>query len=130
MKKLIIGAASAVIAFAGLQIAEAIDVTPANATLLTFPAKAITVSDTDVVTVDQTFLILNGNGGDVTNAVTLAAATADGTLAVLLVEGTNVVKIADSGTANLSAAANLTADDTLTLISRGGKWFEVTRSAN
>ena len=88
------------------------------------------VTNAQVVTIGG-FNVLNGVGqaNGSTNTITLANAV-DGRIAVLTFGGSNLVAIADSGTAKLSQAFQSTADDTLVLIGVGTNWLEVSRSVN
>jgi len=112
----------------------AADYTPASKQDALNVATAQSVTNGQAVTISAGLNVLTGiaNAVDGTNTVTLAAPDRAGILAVIAVgSSTNLIGIADSGTAALSAAFIGDANDTLTLISVStSTWAKVTGSAN
>ena len=113
------------------QRAEVID---ANMALL--ESTTASVTNAQPVTLTKT-TVLTGIGGanDSTNTITLAAVSASlvGGVVVLVVDtdSTNLIAIADSGTANLSAAWEGDAEDTLSLyVLSTNEFVETSRSNN
>jgi len=110
------------------------DYTPASKQDALNVATAQSVTNGQAVTISAGLNVLTGiaNAVDGTNTVTLAAPDRAGILAVIAVgSSTNLIGIADSGTAALSAAFIGDANDTLTLISVStSTWAKVTGSAN
>lgn len=93
------------------------------------------VTNGEAVTVVASFHELNGIGGanDTTNTVSLAAPTVGGRLLTLSVASasTNLITIADSGTAVLAGAWLGDGGDSISLISDYSlKWVETSRSDN
>jgi hypothetical protein len=91
------------------------------------PGTSITVTNGAAFTPTATYQPVVA-AGEVTPTIT-AGATA-GRLVVLTNTGTNVINLADSGTLMLSAAAALGQYDSLTIVSDGTNWIEISRSDN
>lgn len=87
---------------------------------------AISVTDGGVITATGAYQPLE-SAAEVT--ATIAAGDAGATL-VLVNTANTTINIADTGAAKLSAAAALGQYDSLTLISDGTNWIEVSRSDN
>ena len=87
---------------------------------------SITVTDATTFTITGTYQPITA-AGEVTP--TIAAGTA-GDLVVIVNTSAQTINIADSGTVALTAAAALGQNDTLTLLSNGTTWLEVSRADN
>ena len=101
--------------------------------VVTHSAQSVTATNGSVITPTANIVKITASGQDdgYTNTVTLAAAT-DGRRVTLIVlaASSNLVAIADSGTARLSGAAELGDDDVLELVGVGTNWHQVGKSAN
>lgn len=110
------------------------DFTPASKEDAVKANTAQSVTNGQAVTIGAGLTVLTGIGGPLngTNTITLVAPGKVGVVAYVAIAGTsNLVAIADSGTAALSAAFEGNASDVLTLIANGtGTWAEVSKSAN
>lgn len=98
----------------------------AGAVLELQPADVLTVLDAAVVAPTSNYIPL-GSAGTVT--VTVSAGAAGQVL--MLVNTTNTtINLADTGTAKLASAGALGQYDSITLLSDGTNWIEVSRSNN
>jgi hypothetical protein len=122
----------------GLTLADALTVTSGGASLtdgdmvvaddLRVTAQtSITVTNAAAFTPTGTYQNITA-AGEVTPTITAGATAGD--LLVLINTSAQVVNIADSGTAKLSAAAALNQFDVLVLWSDGTNWIEISRSDN
>lgn len=131
MKKFFVVLAVSAVAMCG--VAKA-DITPAS------KEGAVKVQTAQVVTNGQTVVIgsgLNvltgvGSANGSTNTITLVAPSKAGLMAIVAIgSGTNLVAVADSGTAALSAAFVGDTSATLQLISTStSTWAQVSKSNN
>lgn len=126
----------AVLACVGLAVVavQAVDipVTPANASYLALPATTATVTNGEIVSISRSHYRLTANGGAASNDVSIAAPSDDGVVVVMQNVGTNLICLADSGTATLTAQFNMGTGDGLVLVSdtNTATWKEVSRANN
>lgn len=122
----------------GLTLADALTVTSGGASLsdgdlvvaddVRVTAQiSLTVTDATAFTPTGTYQNITA-AGEVTPTITAGATAGD--LLVLINTSAQVVNIADSGTAKLTAAAALNQFDVLVLWSDGTNWIEVSRADN
>lgn len=122
----------------GLTLADALTITSGGASLsdgdmvvaddLRVTAQtSLTVTDATAFTPTGTYQNITAAG---TVTPTIAAGATAGDLLVLINTSAQVINIADSGTAKLSAAAALNQFDVLILWSDGTNWIEISRSDN
>ena len=87
----------------------------------------VTVTDGGEIAATKSFVPLTAAGAVGTSNITTGAA---GQLLVLMNVGSNTITITDSGTIMLAGDCALGQYDTLTLISDGTNWLEITRANN
>lgn len=96
-------------------------------------SQSVTATNGATITPAANVVLVTASGQDdgFTNTVTLASAT-DGmrVTLVVLAASSNLLAIADSGTAKLSGAAELGDDDVIELIGVGTNWHQVSKTAN
>lgn len=98
-----------------------------NGNLRALPQTAITVSNNSSITPTGMYQPLTAVAAVGTSSI---AAQAAGTVVVFQNVNTNAITLTDTGTLRLAGNAALGQHDTLTLLSDGTNWIEVSRSDN
>ena len=105
--------------------------TSAGAIITESTSQTVTNGQVVILTAGRNVITPSGMASAQTNIVTLASATDGYDYVIVIASGaTNLLGIADSGTANLSAAFNGDATSTLTIQGLSTTFVEVSRSVN